>query len=62
MLQMLCNVFEYVIILDYNLITLDSNPTQANFLWLLLRILQWCISYVSVHSATLMRLTVQNFD
>ena len=32
MLQILCNVYVHVITLNYNLITLDSNPTPANFL------------------------------
>ena len=27
---------------------MGSNPTQANFLWLLLKILQWCIPYIYI--------------
>ena len=37
---------------ERNSVLVGSNPTQANFLWLLLKILQWWIPYVSIHSAT----------
>ena len=44
-----------------NSLLMSSNPTQANFLQLLLRILQWWIPYVSVHSAALMWLPARDF-
>ena len=37
---------------ERNSVVVGSNPTLANFLWLLLKILQWWIPYVSIHSAT----------
>ena len=37
---------------EQNSVIMDSNPPQANFLCLLLKILQWCILYVSNHLAT----------
>ena len=37
---------------ERNSVVVDSKPTQANFLLLLLKILQWIISYVSIHSTT----------
>ena len=36
---------------EQNSVVMDSNPLQANFLYLLLKILQWCILYVSNHLA-----------
>ena len=47
---------------ERNSVVVGSNPTQANFLYLLQRFLQWWIPYVSTHSAALMWLNQQNFD
>ena len=41
---------------------LGSNPTRANFLYLLQRILQLWIPFVSAHSATLIWLPQRNFE
>ena len=42
-------------------VVVGSNPTQVYLLKLLLRILQWWILYVSVHSAALMWFPVRDF-
>ena len=46
---------------ERNPVAVGSNHTQANFLQLLLRILQWWIPYISVHSAANMWLPVRDF-
>ena len=46
---------------ECNSVVVGSNPTKANFLYLLRRILQWWIPHVSTHSATLMWLPQQKF-
>ena len=38
---------------------LGADASQANFLWLLLKILQWLIPDVSIHSATNVIITVR---
>ena len=45
---------------ELNSVLVSSNLTQANFLELLLRILQWWIPYVSVHFTALIWLPVQD--
>ena len=47
---------------ERNSVVVGSNPTKADFLWLLQIILQWWISCVSVHSAAPIWLPQKNFD
>ena len=37
---------------ERNLVVVSSNPTPANFLKLLLKLIQWWIPYASIHVAT----------